>query len=127
MIIQIETPDAARLDKARRDLQDLARSWDQEITDTPAGTPATRTDGKIIDPVAIASLAVSLPSAALAVADLADRIRKRRRATDLINHARQLAASQVTITVITSGRAAQVSTLTPDQLLDLEADQNPAS
>ena len=41
---------------------------------------------------------LSIPSAALAVADLADRIRKRRRATELIDHAQQLAAQQVTVT-----------------------------
>jgi hypothetical protein len=127
VIIQIETFDAASLDKARRDLQDLADSWGHEITDAPAGAPAAKGDGKTIDPVAIASLAVSLPSAALAVADLTDRIRKRRRATELIDHARQLAARRVTITVITPGCVTELCALTPDQLLDLQADQNPAS
>jgi hypothetical protein len=39
-----------------------------------------------------ASLVLSIPSAALAVTDLADRIRKRRRATELIDHAQQVAA-----------------------------------
>lgn len=127
MIIQIETPDTASLNEARRSLQDLAHSWGHKITDTPTGTPAARTDGKTIDPVAIASLAVSLPSAALAVADLTDRIRTRRRAAELIEHARKLAARQVTITVITPGHSTELGTLTPDQLLDLQADQDPAS
>jgi hypothetical protein len=69
---------------------------------------------------------LSVPSAALAVADLADRIRKRRRAADLIDHARQQAARQVTIYLITPGRTTDLSTLTPDQLLDL-ADEDPDS
>ena len=90
-----------------------------------AGT--SHEDGKAIDPVSVASLVLSLPSAALAVLDLADRIRKRRRADELIDHARQLAARQVSIYLITQGRAVELSTLTPDQLLDLQADEDPAS
>jgi hypothetical protein len=70
---------------------------------------------------------VSLPSAALAVADLADRILKRRKAAELIDHARQQAARQVTITVITPGHITQLAALTPDQILDLQAGHDPAS
>jgi hypothetical protein len=81
---------------------------------------------KAIDPVAVASLVLSIPSAALAVADLADCIRKRRRAADLIDHARQLAARQVTINLLSPGRTTERSTLTPDQLLD-QADEEPDS
>ena len=69
---------------------------------------------------------LSIPSAALAVLDLADRIRKRRRATELIDHAQQLAAQHVTVHLITQGRTVELRTLTPDQLLDL-ADEDPAS
>ena len=127
MIIQIEATDTPSLQQAQQRLQELAGSWGHEITDTAAATPAARTDGKAIDPVAIASLAVSLPSAALAVADLADRIRKRHRATELIDCARQQADRQVTITVITPGHITELSTLTPDQLLDLQADHHHAS
>lgn len=101
-----------------------------EIAEAPAeATPIARADhddGKAIDPVAVASLVLSVPSAALAVADLADRIRKRRRAAELIDHARQLAAQQVTIYLISPGRTTELSSLTPDQLLDL-ADEDPAS
>jgi hypothetical protein len=57
---------------------------------------------------------------------LADRIRKRRRAAELIDHAQQLAARQVTVYLVSPGRATDLSTLTPDQLLDL-ADEDPAS
>ncbi len=69
---------------------------------------------------------LSIPSAALAVLDLADRIRKRRRAAELIDHAQQLATQQVTIYLISQGRTVELRTLTPDQLLDL-ADEDPAS
>ena len=131
MIIQLETATAADAEAARRSLQDLARSWDQEITPAPASTtPPARTetgDDKAIDPVSLATLAVSLPSAALAALDLADRIRKRRRAEELIDHARQQATQQVNIYLITQNRPVELRTLTPDQLLDQIADEDPAS
>jgi hypothetical protein len=130
MIIQLDSATTESTGAARRSLEELARSWDCEIAEVPAeATPAARAsreDGKAIDPVAVASLVLSVPSAALAVADLADRIRKRHRAADLIGHARQLAARQVTIYLISPGRTTDLSTLTPDQLLDL-ADQDPDS
>jgi hypothetical protein len=127
MIIQIDTPDTASLNQARQALSDLAGTWGHHVTGAATPAAASQDRSKNIDPVAIASLAVSLPSAALAVADLADRIRKRRRAADLISHARQQAARHVTITVITPGRIVQLTDLTPDQLLDLQADNDPGS
>lgn len=129
MIIRLDSATAEDTGAARRSLEALARSWGQEITGTPdqaAAGAGDRDDGKAIDPVAVASLVLSIPSAALAVADLADRIRKRRRAADLIDQARQLAARQVTIYLISPGRTTDMSTLGPDQLLDL-AGQDPAS
>ena len=129
MIIQLDSATTEDTGAARHDLEELARSWGHQITEVPAGTTPGRVgreDGKAIDPVAVASLVLSVPSAALAVADLADRIRKRRRAADLIDHARQLAARQVTIYLISPGRTTDLSTLTPDQLLDL-ADEDPDS
>ena len=73
------------------------------------------------------ALPLSIPSAALAVLDLPDRIRKRRRATELIERAEQLAGQQVTVTLITQTRTAELRTLTPDQLLDLTAGEDPAT
>jgi hypothetical protein len=130
MIIQLDSATTESTGAARHSLEALARSWGHEITETPAeattAARASRDDGKAIDPVAVVSLVLSVPSAALAVADLADRIRKRRRAADLIDHARQLAARQVTVYLISHGRTTELSTLTPDQLLDL-ADEDPPS
>ena len=78
MIIQLDSATTGNTGPARRSLEELARSWGHEITEAPAeATPAARAsheDGKAIDPVAAASLVLSVPSAALAVADLADRI-----------------------------------------------------
>ena len=131
MIIQLESATAENTGVARRSLEALAHSWGHEIAEAPAGAGTAADtghddDGKVIDPVAVASLVLSIPSAALAVADLADRIRKRRRATELIDHAQQLAAQQVTVYLMSPGRTVDLSTLTPDQLLDV-ADEDPAS
>jgi hypothetical protein len=59
--------------------------------------------------------------------DLADRIRKRRRAGELIDHAQQLADQQVTIYVVVPERTVELRPLTPDQLLDLLPDDQPGS
>jgi hypothetical protein len=130
MIIQLDSATTEDTGAAWHSLEELARSWGHQITEAPAeAMPAARAgheDGKAIDPVAVASLVLSVPSAALAVADLADCIRKRRRAADLIDHARQLAARQVTINLLSPGRTTERSTLTLDQLLD-QADEEPDS
>ena len=131
MIIQLESATAENVDAAKRSLEALAHSWGHEIAEAPAeATTAAGTshddDDKVIDPVAVASLVLSIPSAALAVQDLADRIRKRHRAKELIDHAQQLAAQQVTVCLISADRTVELRTLTPDQLLDL-ADEDPAS
>jgi len=102
MFIQLDGATAEDTGAARRDLEALARGWGLEITEAPAGAAtaagaAGHDDRKVIDPVAVASLVLSIPSAALAVADLADRIRKRRRARELIDHAQHLTARQVNV------------------------------
>jgi hypothetical protein len=131
MIIQLESATAEDTSTARRSLEELARSWGEQITDAHAEPPTSgltrRSDGKVIDPVALATLVVSIPSAALAALDLADRIRKRRRAGELIKHAQHLAGQQVNIYLIASQRTVELRTLTPDQLLDLLPDDHPAS
>jgi hypothetical protein len=129
MIIRLESATAEDTGTARRSLEELARSWGEEITDTRAEPPTAGStrhdDGKGIDPVALATLAVSIPSAALAAVDLADRIRKRRRAGQLIERAQQLAEQQVTIYVVVPERVVELRTLTPDQLLELLPDDQP--
>lgn len=127
MIIQLESGTAENVEAARRNLEALAHSWDHQMIETPAHTPqadtAARNDDRVIDPVSVAALVVSIPSAALAVLDLADRIHKRRRAKELIDHARRLAAQQVTLCLMSHSRPVELTTLAPDQLLDLLADE----
>lgn len=132
MIIQLEGATAENVDAAKRTLQAMAHSWGYEIAQLPAEptTAAATThndDDKAIDPVSMAALVLSLPSAATAVLDLADRIRKRPRAKELIDHAQQLADQQITVTLISESRTVELRALGPDQLLDLLADEDPAS
>ena len=76
--------------------------------------------------MAVASLILSIPSTALAVADLADRIRKRRRAQELIDHAQRLADQQVNVYVLAQGQPIELRTTTPDQLIDQLAGEEQA-
>jgi hypothetical protein len=131
MIIQVDSDTAEDIEAARQDLAALARSWGHEMADarphTSGAAGVTRSDDKAIDPIAITALVLSIPSAALAVLDLTDRIQKRRRAKELIDHAQRLAAQQVTVRLMSQSRPRELTTLTPDQLLDLLVDEHPAS
>ncbi len=128
MIIQLASASTEHTQAARRSLEAIAEGWGTEITETPASAAGAihLDDGKVIDPISLATLMLSIPPAALAVLDLADRIHKRRRATELIDHAQQLATQHVTVRLITQSRTVELRTLTPDQLLDL-ADEDAAS
>jgi hypothetical protein len=131
MIIQVESATAENAEAARRDLEALTHSWGHEMAESSihasGAAGATRNDDKAIDPVSITALVLSIPSAALAVLDLADRIQKRRRAKELIDHARQLAAQQVTVSLMSQSHPRELATLAPDQLLDLLTNEYPTS
>lgn len=128
MIIHVEGSTAANVEAARHGLDELARGWGHETATTSAHPPDVagegRDDDKSVDPVALSALVVSIPSAALAVFDLADRIQKRRRAKELLDHARQLVARQVTVRLVSQSRRIELANLNPDQLLELLATEN---
>jgi hypothetical protein len=123
MIIELDGPTPEDVAAAQRRLTNLARDWGHETVTSPGDAPtATATssgEGKVIDPVSVAALVLSIPSAALAVLDLADRIRKRRRAQQLIEHAQDLAEHHVVLRLVADQRPVEIATLDPDQLLDL--------
>lgn len=128
MIIQLAGGTAENVEAAKQNLAALADNWGHELTETPTTQqPAgpARHDDKVIDPVSLTALVVSLPSAALAVLDLADRIRKRRRAQELIDHARQLTIQHVSVYLMSQHRTVKITALGPDQLLELLADEDP--
>jgi len=66
--------------------------------------PVTRAAAKVIEPGAGGRPGAVDPLGPLAVADLADRIRKRRRAKELIDQAQHLAAQQATVSLVSGQR-----------------------
>jgi hypothetical protein len=120
MIIEIV---GAEAEATRKSIAAVTASWGYPATTTQSTTTVTSPDIKGIDPVAVTSLLLSFPSAMLAVADIADRIRKRRRAGELIEQARQLSTQHTTARLVRADRSVDLATLTPDQLLDLIADE----
>lgn len=128
MIIQLDGA-AEDVEKATRSLSALVGGWGDQVAQTPTlsvAPGAARAGEKAIDPVSVTALVLSIPSTVLAVMDLADRIRKRRRATELIDHAQRLANQRVTVSVIFESQPVELATLDPDQLLDLVADEKAA-
>lgn len=111
------------LDGTARALAAELQDWDGDIT-TRQVNPGEVPDEvrKAVDPVAVASLIISLPAAALTVLDLADRIRKRRRAESLIKRAKELRVANDTVAfVLTSGTSVALDTISADELLDMAA------
>ncbi|MEV0193553.1 hypothetical protein AB0I39_34160 [Kitasatospora purpeofusca] len=126
MIIEIAGPGPGA-EAARESIAAATASWGHPAEAVVSAATATGPDTKGVDPVAVVSLLLSIPSAVLAVADITDRIRKRRRAGELIERARQLSAEQqTTARLVRADRSVDLATLTPDQLLDLVADEPPA-
>ena len=78
---------------------------------------------KLVDPIALAALIVSIPGAVLAVWDLADRISKRRKAHQVVETARRLRAERQVETwlLATDATPRSVADLDADGLLDLVA------
>jgi hypothetical protein len=79
---------------------------------------------RAVDPVALAALIVSIPSAVLAVIQIgdriADRMEKRRRARELLERTRQiLKTGKVEIHIVGKEGARPLIALSPDDLLDL--------
>ena len=75
---------------------------------------------KAIEPIALAALILSIPSAALAVWDLADRIKKRRRAQTLIDEAKRLQVEKKVKTyLVTFEGPKRLNDMTADQVVDL--------
>ncbi|MFI1212413.1 hypothetical protein ACH4UV_32975 [Streptomyces sp. NPDC020802] len=117
----------ADVEAAGKSVAALTSNWGYPPEPAPTAEPANDPDTKGVDPVAVTSLLVSIPSAMLAVADIADRIHKRRRASELIERAQQLAAQQAAARLVCEDRSVDLATLTPDQLLDLIADEPSAT
>src|SRR5229473_1172551 len=88
----------------------------------------SRKPRKVIDPIALANLIISIPAALLAVADLVDRMRKRKRAQAVIDAAKQVRDENgVSVSIISlEGAVRRVDGLTADELLEEAAKLNSA-
>ncbi|MEW2131959.1 hypothetical protein [Streptomyces sp. NPDC005435] len=124
MIIELV---GANVEAAEKSVAELTSAWGYQLEPAPTAEPTNDPGTKGVDPIAVTSLVLSIPSAMLAVADITDRILKRRRAGELIERARQLDAQQTSTRLVLENRSVDLTTLTPDQLLDLIADEPPAS
>ncbi len=82
---------------------------------------------KAVDPIALATLILSIPSALLAVIDIADRIEKRRRAQKMIDEAQRLRVENaVEVHIIIDEAPKPLADLTPDAFLAAaQKDQSP--
>ena len=90
-------------------------------------TEAPDAERKVVDLISLATLILSIPTAVLAVIDIVDRLKKRRKAQAVIDAAKQAKAEQqVDIYLLTLDQTPQpVADLTPDRLLDLVAALQP--
>jgi hypothetical protein len=83
---------------------------------------------KAVDPVSIAALVLSIPSAVLAALDVADRFAKRRRAKALIEAAEHLYIDRRTdVMVVTADGPIPLTALEPDALLALVSQEDQAT
>jgi len=107
---------------AAQALEAVVHSWDEKLAvDRRELKELSTEERKAIDPLSLAALILSIPSAALAVLDLADRIRKRRRAKEIIDKAGELRAGGDTqLYVVTVNGAIPLDAMQPDDLLDLD-------
>jgi hypothetical protein len=132
MIIRVDGGSAEEVAAARRDLQGVVSGWGVEVAEVPVkAAGGARADDHVgkVDLVALAALvssaALAIPATALAVGDLADRMRKRRRAKELIDRARELGDQRVSVVLVERTRTVEIRGLDPDQLLELLADDEP--
>lgn len=112
----------------RRAAESLKAVLGDEIGIVVEPAPIASADARrAIDPIAAAALILSIPSALLAVADLVQRIRSRKKASELIEVGGRLTVEhRVEIHVMTPTGPQALRSLTPDRLLDLANTQGPA-
>lgn len=89
---------------------------------------ASDAERKIVDPISLATLILSIPAAVLAVVDIVDRLKKRRTAQAIIDAVKQAKTEQqVDIYLLTHDQTPlPVADLTSDRLLDLVAALQPS-
>lgn len=117
--IIVAGPDRDDVETAANQIRAVASGWGGGVNVAPAGEGDVPDSArKMVDPVAVAALIISIPAALLAVTDLADRIAKRRRAAQLASTCPKPDAT-VRAYLIIDGQLLVLETIEPDQLLGL--------
>jgi hypothetical protein len=126
IITLVSASQAGDCEAAARALKAVVHGWDEDfVVRCRAVGELSAEERKAIDPVSVAALIVSIPSAALAVLDLRDRMRKRQRATQIIEKAGELCAGRdARAYVVTVQGAVPLDRMRPDDLLDLAPSLN---
>ncbi|WP_114861708.1 hypothetical protein [Azospirillum brasilense] len=120
IIIEGDDPQPAAADFAA-----LIESFGAEATAQVLRSDAASNEARrVIDPIALTALVVSIPSAVLAVLQLgdrvADRMEKRRRAKQLLESARQICdTGKVEFLIVGEDGPRSLIALSADDLLDL--------
>ncbi len=122
MIIKlVPASPAGDCEAAAHALEAVVHAWDKQLAVSRRELrEASAEERKAIDPVSVATLILSIPSAALAVLDLTDRIGKRQRARQIIVKAGELrAGGDAQVYIVTAQGAIPLGGMRPDDLLDL--------
>ena len=110
--------------------QDAADTFATLLAANEAWTPRRRPiaeafdlERRVVDPISLASLIVSVPAAVLATMDLVDRMRKRNKARAMIDEAKRLKQelSVDTYVVLLDGSQRDIATFGEDDLLAVAA------
>jgi len=92
---------------------------DLNVTVARSSAAPSEAGRKSIDPVAVGALIAAIPPALLAIADLADRIKKRRAAQKLIDDAKHLQSTKkVQIHLLVENVATPLEKVTADILIE---------
>ena len=115
-------------DKAAEKLKAFFTESGENVTVSRIQSEIPEEVRRVIDPLTLIGVILSIPGAVLAVMDLVGRISKRKKAQALLDAAKQVTNqtnAQVSL-VMAEGPARQADQITPDQLLDMAEKFNPA-
>jgi hypothetical protein len=122
----IQGTDAEKAAKRLSDL--LAEAGENATISQIQSSELPEATRKVIDPIALTGVILAIPGAILAVMDLVDRIRKRKKAQALIDAAQRVSNEtnvQVNI-VLPQGTIRRLDQITADELLDVAVKQTAA-
>jgi|GEM_PF-5146787 len=118
-------PDAAALLDAAA--AEFGAAFDLPLVATPALTTTQPPDARGFDPIAVASLLLTFPQTALAVADIAERLALGSRLHDLLQRLRALSGAASLVFTLPSGRRLSLGEANPALLASAAPAASPAT